>query len=144
MIAEVDFTAGAHDAPREGHLPRTKAEQYQVEPLDFESRKAFVRQVDPEYYTDAIVVHEGEGARSGPSPTARRRRAHGEVRVPPRSSGYKKIKFYTHENVGYGELDLPENQMHTTAFWLTVPRGGDARAAAPGDRIDAARPRASR
>jgi DEAD/DEAH box helicase domain-containing protein len=36
--------------------------------------------------------------------------------------GFKKIKFYTNENVGSGELDLPEQQMHTTAYWLELPR----------------------
>jgi DEAD/DEAH box helicase domain-containing protein len=36
--------------------------------------------------------------------------------------GFKKIKFYTNENVGSGELDLPQQEMHTTAYWLTVPR----------------------
>jgi DEAD/DEAH box helicase domain-containing protein len=36
--------------------------------------------------------------------------------------GFKKIKFYTNENVGSGELDLPERQMHTTSYWLTIPR----------------------
>ena len=36
--------------------------------------------------------------------------------------GFKKIKFYTNENVGSGELDLPERQMHTTSYWLTLPR----------------------
>jgi DEAD/DEAH box helicase domain-containing protein len=36
--------------------------------------------------------------------------------------GFKKIKFYTNENVGSGELDLPEQQMHTTSYWLTLPR----------------------
>ena len=35
--------------------------------------------------------------------------------------GYKKIKFYTHENAGYGDVRLPEMQMHTSAFWLTLP-----------------------
>ena len=35
--------------------------------------------------------------------------------------GFKKIKFYTNENVGSGELDLPEQQMHTSAYWLTIP-----------------------
>ena len=35
--------------------------------------------------------------------------------------GFKKIKFYTNENVGSGELDLPEQQMHTTSYWLTLP-----------------------
>ena len=35
--------------------------------------------------------------------------------------GFKKIKFYTNENVGSGDLDLPEQQMHTSSYWLTVP-----------------------
>jgi DEAD/DEAH box helicase domain-containing protein len=47
--------------------------------------------------------------------------AHGEVHVVSRVVGFKKIKFYTNENVGSGELDLPEQQMHTTAYWLTIP-----------------------
>src|SRR5436305_13660529 len=47
--------------------------------------------------------------------------SHGEVRVVSRVVGFKKIKFYTNENVGSGELDLPEQQMHTTAYWLTIP-----------------------
>jgi DEAD/DEAH box helicase domain-containing protein len=44
------------------------------------------------------------------------------VHVSSRVVGFKKIKFYTNENVGSGELDLPEQQMHTTAYWLTIPR----------------------
>jgi DEAD/DEAH box helicase domain-containing protein len=50
------------------------------------------------------------------------RRSHGEVHVVSRVVGFKKIKFHTNENVGSGELDLPEQQMHTTAYWLTIPR----------------------
>jgi DEAD/DEAH box helicase domain-containing protein len=47
-------------------------------------------------------------------------RSHGEVHVVSRVVGFKKIKFYTNENVGSGELDLPEQQMHTTSYWLTL------------------------
>jgi len=36
--------------------------------------------------------------------------------------GFKKIRFYTNENVGSGDLELPEQQMHTTSYWLTVSR----------------------
>jgi DEAD/DEAH box helicase domain-containing protein len=36
-------------------------------------------------------------------------------------TGYKKIKFFTHENAGYGDVHLPEMEMHTTSFWLTIP-----------------------
>ena len=48
-------------------------------------------------------------------------RAHGEVHVVSRVVGFKKIKFHTNENVGSGELDLPERQMHTTSYWLEIP-----------------------
>jgi DEAD/DEAH box helicase domain-containing protein len=44
------------------------------------------------------------------------------VHVVSRVVGFKKIKFYTNENVGSGELDLPEQQMHTSAYWLTIPQ----------------------
>jgi DEAD/DEAH box helicase domain-containing protein len=43
------------------------------------------------------------------------------VSIVEKVVGYKKIKFYTHENAGYGDVRLPEMQMHTTAFWITVP-----------------------
>lgn len=68
-------------------------------------------------------------ARSLPDPEPRApsadsvssRRSHGEVHVVSRVVGFKKIKFYTNENVGSGDLDLPEQQMHTSSYWLTVP-----------------------
>ena len=96
-----------------------------MERLDFDGRKAFVREIDCDYYTDAITYTRvtildtfGDGNRQ-PSPVTC---AHGEVHVVSRVVGFKKIKFYTNENVGSGELDLPEQQMHTTSYWLTVPR----------------------
>jgi DEAD/DEAH box helicase domain-containing protein len=36
--------------------------------------------------------------------------------------GFKKLKFFTNENVGAGKLELPENEMHTTAYWITLKR----------------------
>jgi len=127
VIGETDFTSGPSTLhPKaifilEGTL-------YQVERLDFDGRKAFVRQVDCDYYTDAItydrvtVLDTFESADAGPGRGGRAGLAHGEVHVVSRVVGFKKIKFYTNENVGSGELDLPEQQMHTTAYWLTVPR----------------------
>src|SRR5207253_2236052 len=50
-------------------------------------------------------------------------RAYGDVHVVSRVVGFKKIKFYTNENVGSGDLDLPEQQMHTTSYWLRIPQG---------------------
>ncbi len=117
VIGETDFTSGpATLHPKAIYI--VEAKQYQVEKLDFEGRKAYVRAIDCDYYTDAItytrVTPIDEFAREGD-------RTHGEVHVVSRVVGFKKIKFYTNENVGSGELDLPEQQMHTTAYWLTIP-----------------------
>ncbi len=49
-------------------------------------------------------------------------KAHGDVQVRSQVVGFKKIKFYTLENVGSGKLELPENEMHTTAYWITLGR----------------------
>ena len=76
-------------------------------------------------------LHEGDDPRSLRARTRRRSRSHGEVHVVSRVVGFKKIKFYTNENVGSGELDLPEQQMHTTAYWLTIPRDVMARCRMP-------------
>ena len=101
-------------------------EQYQVEQLDYENHKAFVRKVEPDYFTDAMTYTRGERARGGSGAAPRLGdgaavRAGARCRVVEKVVGYKKIKFHTHENAGYGDVRLPEMQMHTTAFWLTVP-----------------------
>ncbi len=117
VIGETDFTSGpATLHPKAIYI--VEAQLYQVERLDFDARKAFVREVECDYYTDAITY-----TRVTPIDTfaADETRSNGEVHVVSRVVGFKKIKFYTNENVGSGELDLPEQQMHTTAYWLTVP-----------------------
>src|SRR5207344_3310678 len=120
VIGETDFTSGpATLHPKAIYI--VEAKLYQVERLDFEGRKAFVRAIDCDYYTDAItytrVTILDTFSEKGPDPFF----AHGEVQVVSRVVGFKKIKFYTNENIGSGELDLPEQQMHTTSCWLTIP-----------------------
>jgi DEAD/DEAH box helicase domain-containing protein len=98
------------------------ARQYQVERFDYEGRKAYVRRVDSDYFTDAIdytQVKELEEVES--SPAGGVKIAHGDVRLNRQIVGFKKIKFYTMENVGAGNLSMPEQEMHTTAFWLHFP-----------------------
>ena len=56
------------------------------------------------------------------APDAHAARSHGDVLVRSQVIGFKKIKFFTNENVGDGKLELPENEMHTTAFWITLER----------------------
>ncbi len=97
-------------------------QQYQVERLDYEEKKAYVRQVDVNYYTDAnlavqIAVLEVDESQE----TAGAVKNRGEVSVTAVATMFKKIKLYTHETIGSGRIHLPEEQMHTTAYWLTVP-----------------------
>ena len=95
--------------------------QFHVDRLDWEEKKAYVRPVKVDYYTDAnlavtIRVLETHKSRPGGLPAH-----HGEVRVTALPTIFKKIRFHTHENVGSGPISLPEQQLHTTAFWVEVP-----------------------
>ncbi len=121
-LAEIDWR-GAHTMVHEQAIYQHDGECWQVEKFDYENHKAFVRKVKPDYWTDAMtyttvnVLEEfGAGTMAEGWPSG-----WGEVSVVEKVVGYKKIKFYTHENAGYGDVRLPEMQMHTTAFWLTVP-----------------------
>jgi DEAD/DEAH box helicase domain-containing protein len=128
IIAIVAFPAALVELhPKAIYLHEAK--QFQVERMDYEGRKAYVRQVDCDYFTDAIdytqvkILEEFE-SQAVPSidPGAPRAvAAHGEVRVNRQIVGFKKVKFYTMENVGAGSLSLPEQEMHTTSFWLHFP-----------------------
>jgi len=96
--------------------------QYHVDRLDWEEKKAYVRPVKVDYYTDAnlavsIKVLETFASRPAEELTVH----HGEVRVTALPTIFKKIRFHTHENVGSGPISLPEQQLHTTAFWLEIP-----------------------
>ncbi len=121
VIGEVDFSSALTTVhPKAIYIHQ--GQQYHVEHLDFDKRKAYVKRVNVDYFTDAIrytqvrvlEVAEEQGI-AGPAA-----RAHGDVLVRSQVVGFKKIKFFTNENVGSGKLELPENEMHTTSFWITV------------------------
>ncbi|HET9010377.1 MAG TPA: Zn-binding domain-containing protein, partial [Gemmatimonadaceae bacterium] len=116
VIGETDFTSGPSTLhPKAIYI--VEAKLYQVERFDFEGRKAFVREIDCDYYTTAITYTKVTEIDAFATESLR---SHGEVHVVSRVVGFKKIKFYTNENVGSGELDLAEQQMHTTSYWLTI------------------------
>ena len=122
VIGEVDIFA-APMLVHEQAIYLHQGEQYHVDRLDWEQRKAYVRRVDVDYYTDADlavtlkvleVFDRAPRARGG-------ERSRGEVMVSWKASIFKKIKFHTHENVGWGPIRLPEQEMHTAASWLVIP-----------------------
>jgi DEAD/DEAH box helicase domain-containing protein len=95
--------------------------QYHVDRLDWDEKKAYVRPVEVDYYTDALssVTIQVLDTFAGPdcAPVARQ---HGEVKVTALASMFKKIRFHTHENIGSGPIHLPEQTLHTTGYWLTI------------------------
>jgi DEAD/DEAH box helicase domain-containing protein len=120
VIGETDFSSGpATLHPKAIYL--IEGALYQVEKLDFDGRKAYVREIDSDYYTTAITYTRVTILDTFEETNGDRGHSHGEVHVVSRVVGFKKIKFYTNENVGSGDLDLPEQQIHTTSYWLTIP-----------------------
>ncbi len=140
VLAEMDYRS-THTQLHEQAIYQHDGQQFQVERLDHKNHKAYVRRVAPDFYTTAMthvrvsVLEEeeakpldgffespaapGDGApaaASGPLWAGL-----GEVLIVEQVVGFKKIRFHTHENVGYGEVDLPPLEKPTTAFWITVP-----------------------
>ncbi|NIO49210.1 MAG: DEAD/DEAH box helicase [Candidatus Aminicenantes bacterium] len=120
-IAEVDFSSALTTLhPKAIYI--CEGEQYFVDKLDYDQRKAYVKKTDVDYFTDAIDYTKIKILDVFDKKSLERCSiSHGEVHVATQVVGFKKIKFYTSENVGAGDLSLPQNEMHTTAYWLTIP-----------------------
>ncbi len=122
VIAEVDWkSAFAMIHPKAIYL--VEGEPFEVQELHYredEEKVAYVKRVNVDYFTDAITAKGvwvlqrfAERASSGCAAE------HGEVLVAEKVVGFKKIKFGTLENVGSGEVELPQQEMQTTSCWLT-------------------------
>ena len=98
--------------------------QYHVDELDWDERKAYVHKVDSNHYTDAITKTDLkvlDVLQESDPETNRYRKFFGEVAVTRVTTGFKKIKFHSHENIGMGRVYLPEMEMQTTALWWIFP-----------------------
>ncbi len=121
VIGEVDLFAAPVEV-YENAIYIHQSEQYTIDRLDLPDRKAYARPVETDYYTDAqikvdlkvleVFQNEAIGAIT---------KNCGELSVTWLPTMYKKIKFNTHENVGWGEIHLPESTMHTAAYWIEFP-----------------------
>ena len=120
VIGEVDLFA-AQTLVHQDAIYLHESAQFHVDRLDWDERKAYVRRVDVDHYTQADravtlkpldVFAEAE--------TVGGRRSHGEVMVASLATIYKKLKFVTNENLGWGRIHLPEIELQTTAYWLTA------------------------
>ncbi|MCC6486254.1 MAG: DEAD/DEAH box helicase [Candidatus Hydrogenedentes bacterium] len=127
VIGEIDLFAAPVEVYQNAIYLHQSA-QYTIDHLDLEDRKAYARPVDVDYYTDAQikvdlkVIDTFRDERVGEAV-----KRTGEVSVTWLPSIYKKIKFGTHENVGWGEISLPESTMHTTGYWIDFPEDAGGR-----------------
>ncbi|MDP4092961.1 MAG: DEAD/DEAH box helicase [Bacillota bacterium] len=99
-----------------------EGQQYQVEKLDFDDKKAYIRKVNVDYYTDAnlaVDLRVIDVFRENDTGTVLK--GCGEVTVQALVTMFKKIKLHTHENIGSGPVRLPEMEIQTTSYWVGIP-----------------------
>ncbi|MCI3922523.1 DEAD/DEAH box helicase [Paenibacillus sp. TRM 82003] len=122
VLGEVDRFS-AHTLVHEEAIYIHEGVQFQVEKLDYEEKKAYVREVDVDYFTDANlavelkILHADRERTGGGGGHAT---YYGEVTVNARATIFKKIKLRTHENIGSGPIHLPEEELHTSAYWIQL------------------------
>ena len=120
VLSEVDFDA-AFRTVHENAVYMVEGRRYIVERLDLNEGKAFVNKTESDYFTvarthsEVSVTASYDIAMYGPSPVE-----HGEIEVITETTGFKKVRFYTGENLGEEELDLPARTIKTTAYWFVI------------------------
>ncbi len=120
VIGEVDLFS-APTLVHEEAIYLHESRQYHVDRLDWEERKAYVRPVDVDHYTQAeLAVTLKPLDVFAQADLGGAARAYGEVMVSSLATIYKKLKMDTHENLGWGRIHLPETELHSTAWWLSL------------------------
>ncbi|NIK67955.1 DEAD/DEAH box helicase [Paenibacillus sp. BK720] len=95
--------------------------QFQVEKLDWDHKKAYVREVDVEYYTDANLAVKLKVLSKDRTEHKRTTTLnYGDVAVNVMATMFKKIRLTSFENIGYGPIKLPEEELHTSATWIEI------------------------
>lgn len=120
VLAEVDRASAAffvHEGAIYGH----QGDAYLVEKFDWDGRRAYVRRIDCDWYTEAEAETEvrvlAEDVREEFGAFAA---GQGAVLVSTQVPLFKKIRYYTGENVGAGRISLPAEEMGTAAAWIDV------------------------
>ncbi|MDJ0765553.1 MAG: DEAD/DEAH box helicase [Myxococcota bacterium] len=119
VIAEIDAHL-ARSELHDGAIYLADGETYFVHHLDLEKNQAQVSRIDGAYYT---VPHRTTVVDISSTPATRPLGngvvAFSDLTVMQTIAGFKKIRFHTHENLGYGPLDLPPMTLETEGAWLT-------------------------
>ena len=118
VIGQVD-TPSAPMLIYPGAIYLHEGQSYLVEELDWEQRTAHVRPSEVKYFTDVSVSVKVEVLRVHESAPMRAvSQTRGDVSVRTKATHFKKVAWYTHEQLATVPLDLPEQELLTTAYWL--------------------------
>ncbi|MFW6214577.1 MAG: DEAD/DEAH box helicase [Alkalispirochaetaceae bacterium] len=144
-VVIVDSTGGKHEVIGEMDRPSAKemlfknaiylhrGRQFVVTNLDLDNRRAYVEETSVNYFTDALVKRDIKVLTEDQElPVAGVTGVLGDVLIRALASKFKKIRYQSHENIGYGEIDLPEEELHTRAIALVF----DPRLGGPGVILD--------
>lgn len=120
VIGELDKPSVSH-LIYEGAIYLHEGQQYSINRLDYDERKAYAEKVNVNYYTNSHMENHIKVI----SKTDRNQHKDiqsffGEVNITTCSTMFKKVKFYTHETLGFGEINLPPEEMRTTAYWIAL------------------------
>ncbi|MFH2000797.1 MAG: DEAD/DEAH box helicase, partial [Planctomycetota bacterium] len=119
VIGEVD-RGSAMSLIHEGAIYGHQGEQFIIEELDYDNRRAVAARVDSDYYTEADLETDIQVQHINQSIEYTDMILHrGEIGVTQTATLFKKIRFYTRENLGTGPIHLPPESMHTEALFLT-------------------------
>jgi DEAD/DEAH box helicase domain-containing protein len=139
VIGEMD-RPGAKEMLFEKAVYMHRGRQFIVEKLDIENRKCLVSESDVNFFTDGIVktdikvLTEDENISIATPPLASA--VLGDILVRSQATKFKKFRFHTHENIGFGDIDVPEEEMQTRALILLF--GDDTKGGKALSKIDEA------
>lgn len=114
-----------------GAIYMHEGQQYFVQELNLENHLAQLVPVGLDYYTEAqqrseIQVLSSNAQAKLPSPSKRGvggevgDKSYGEIQVTTQVVGFKKLRWFTYENLGEEPLDLPPSELQTTGYWLSL------------------------
>jgi DEAD/DEAH box helicase domain-containing protein len=130
--------AAAPGRVHEGAVYLHEGRSYLVARLDWENGLAEVQPAELDYFTEASeaveveVVEVKDAQEQLPSAETGANYAWGALLLTSQAAVYRKVKRYTHEHLGYGEINLPAREFQTTGYWLWFPEAVVAQLASEG------------
>ncbi|MFA6506972.1 MAG: DEAD/DEAH box helicase [Treponemataceae bacterium] len=131
VIGEMDRPS-AKELIYENAVYLHRGRQFLVRSLDIENRKCIVEEAEVNYFTDALVktdikpLTEDERFQYSLGDTLIAEAVLSDVLVRSQAAKFKKIRFHTHENIGYGNIELPEEEIQTRALAFLFPQNSSS------------------